>query len=80
VFVPEIVIQGELAIFESSREGVMFTAESNAEFVVGSAARHPYPLHLGNYSVHTSHEALLFGEEEISRLGMDLQRAGLLKN
>jgi hypothetical protein len=46
--------------------GVEFEAVTDAEFVVGSAVPHRHELALGNYSVHTSREALHAGEAEIS--------------
>ena len=45
-------------------------------FVLGSAVPHPYPLHLGYYSVHTSAQALEIGERRIAELGRKLQDAG----
>ena len=49
-----------------------FTAEGKTGFVLGSAAKHPHDLVLGNYSVHTSPEALYEGEMEIRRIGQEL--------
>ena len=59
---------GEIAVFEPSSAPVDFVAESKTGFVLGSAAKHPYELALGNYSVHTSPEALRRGETEIRRV------------
>jgi redox-sensitive bicupin YhaK (pirin superfamily) len=64
---------GELAIFAPSEEPLDFVVEENTSFVLGSAARHPHDLVLGNYSVHTSVEALNQGEAEIRRIGRPLQ-------
>ena len=44
--------------------------------MIGSATRHPHDLVLGNYSVHTSVEALRRGETEIRRLGAELRARG----
>ena len=44
--------------------------------VVGSARKHPHPLVLGDYSVHTSAEALWRGEAEIRRIGARLLADG----
>ncbi len=52
---------GEIAIFEPSEEPIDFVAEGKAGFVLGSAAKHPHALVLGNYSVHTSAQALREG-------------------
>ena len=43
-------------------------------FVFGAARKHPHPLVLGSYSVHTSARALELGEREITRIGMELGR------
>lgn len=59
--VPERVEAGELAVFESSNQAIDFYAESDTEFVLGSAASHPYALALGKYSVHTSPSTLRAG-------------------
>jgi redox-sensitive bicupin YhaK (pirin superfamily) len=70
---------GEIAVFEPSEESIDFLAEGNTGFVLGSAAQHPHDLVLGNYSVHTSAEALRQGETEIRRIGRTLQADGTLK-
>src|SRR2546430_11153616 len=70
---------GEIAIFEPSGESIDFIAEGNTGFVLGSAAKHPHGLVLGNYSVHTSAEALREGEAEIRRIGQDLRANGTLR-
>jgi redox-sensitive bicupin YhaK (pirin superfamily) len=67
---------GELAIFESSEAPIDFVAEGRTRFVLGSAQRHPHDLVLGNYSVHTSAEALRRGETEIRRIGRELRGQG----
>jgi redox-sensitive bicupin YhaK (pirin superfamily) len=72
------VSSGELAIFDNGAipitlEGV---ARTGATFVLGSAVPHPYPLHLGSYSVHTSAEALAAGERHIRELRQRLDASG----
>jgi redox-sensitive bicupin YhaK (pirin superfamily) len=69
----------EIAIFEPSEESIDFIAEGNTGFVLGSAAKHPHDLVLGNYSVHTSAEALREGEAEIRRIGQGLRANGTLR-
>ncbi|HZN91769.1 MAG TPA: pirin family protein [Myxococcales bacterium] len=69
---------GEVAIFEPSEEPIDFVAEGKTGFVLGSAARHPHPLVLGSYSVHTSAEALSRGQEEILRVGRELRAKGTI--
>ena len=67
---------GEIAIFEPSEEAIDFVAEGDTRFVLGSAAKHPHDLVLGNYSVHTTPEALCQGEAEIRRIGQKLRADG----
>jgi redox-sensitive bicupin YhaK (pirin superfamily) len=65
---PEELRRGDLAAFEPSSEAVEFTALTDTEFVLGSAARHEHDLVLGYYSVHTSAEALRDAEAYISSI------------
>jgi redox-sensitive bicupin YhaK (pirin superfamily) len=76
--VPEPVQAGELAAFEPSNEPIDFHAATNTEFVLGSAASHPYELVLGNYSVHTSSASLEAGERHIAEIKLQLQKQGRL--
>jgi len=76
VLTPEPVAAGELAVFAEGVAPIAFRAQNDASFVLGSAARHPHGLVLGNYSVHTDVAALALGEEGIRRIGADLHRAG----
>ena len=66
----EHVSEGELAIFEESEASITFEGAVGvgAVFVLGSAVPHPYELHLGSYSVHTSADALAAGERHIREL------------
>ncbi len=73
---PTLVSSGEMAIFDSSSQSIDFVAEQGTRFVLGSAIKHPHDLHLGNYSVHTSAEALRRGETEIRRIGDELRAQG----
>jgi redox-sensitive bicupin YhaK (pirin superfamily) len=72
------VSAGELVVFEESNDSIEIQAETASRFVLGSAAKHPHSLVLGNYSVHTTIEALEIGESEIRRIGHQLQADGLL--
>lgn len=76
---PSPIPSGEIAIFAPSEEPIDFVAEGETEFVLGSAAKHPHEFHLGNYSVHTSAEALRQGEAEIRRIGRTLIANGTLR-
>jgi len=73
LMVPEQVEAGELAIFEPSNEAIDFKAETDAEFVLGSAAPHAYNLVLGQYSVHTSPATLRAGERRLDEIQGRLQ-------
>lgn len=69
---------GEMVVFE---EGEMLIdlragAHEDAVFVLGSAVPHPYPLHLGDYSVHTTAAALEQGERRIAELARQMKEAG----
>jgi redox-sensitive bicupin YhaK (pirin superfamily) len=70
------ISKGEMVVFEDGEEPLELLSNSTAgpgatatTFVLGSAVPHPYPLHLGSYSVHTSDKALRDGERKIKELG-----------
>jgi len=77
--VGETIVGGEIAVFERSQQAIDFVARGDTRFVLGSAAPHPYDLHLGSYSVHTSAQSLQRGETEIRRIGQELAGQGVLK-
>src|ERR1700680_2176784 len=58
VLVPDELQQGELVAFRPSNAAIEFEAQSDAEFVLGSAIPHDFDLVLGSHSVHPSTEAL----------------------
>ena len=72
----ETIREGELAVFEESGDAIEVKAVGDTSFVFGSAIKHPHPLALGYYSVHTSAEALERGEAEIRRIGEVLRVMG----
>jgi redox-sensitive bicupin YhaK (pirin superfamily) len=76
---PERVAAGEVAIFEQANDALELVAEGRTRFVIGSAAPHRHELALGNYSVHTSAQALRKGEDEIRRIGRRLRDDGTLR-
>ena len=76
--VPERVEPGELAIFEPSTDAIDFHADSDSEFVLGSAAPHAHDLVLGQYSVHTSDATLHAGEQRLREIRHRLQNEGRL--
>ena len=69
---------GQLAVFEEGEGAIEVLAQGDTSFVIGSAVRHPHPLVLGYYSVHTSEQALAQGEAEIERIGRQLRAQGRL--
>ena len=62
-----------------SDDAIDFHAETDTEFVLGSAVKHRHDLVLGNYSVHTSNAALREGEARIRKIGMRLREEGRLQ-
>jgi redox-sensitive bicupin YhaK (pirin superfamily) len=74
----ETIGAGQIAVFEESNAAIELQAEGATSFVIGSAVKHPHPLVLGNYSVHTSETALAEGEAEIRRIGQRLRAEGRL--
>ncbi|WP_430390461.1 pirin family protein [Dyella sp. 20L07] len=77
--VPERLTAGDLVIFEESDGVIDVVAHDEVSFVLGAAVKHPYPLVMGKYSVHTNARALAQGEAEITRIGHQLRAAGRLK-
>jgi redox-sensitive bicupin YhaK (pirin superfamily) len=73
---PETVGEGELLVFAESDGAIEVQADGATSFVFGAAIKHPHPLVLGYYSVHTSAEALAQGEAEIQRIGRRLRAEG----
>ncbi len=75
---PEPINPGELVLFAEEETSITFRAEVDSGFVLGSANKHPHPLVLGDYSIHTTAEALRTGEDGIRHIANDLRRAGKL--
>jgi redox-sensitive bicupin YhaK (pirin superfamily) len=76
--VPGPIHAGELIVFEPSNEPIDFHAFVDTEFVLGSAVPHPHELVLGYYSVHTSPQTLILGEQRIDEIRDRLQKEGRL--
>jgi redox-sensitive bicupin YhaK (pirin superfamily) len=72
VMVDGPVSAGEMVVFDATDGAIEMrsTGSVDARLVIGSARPHPHPLHLGQYSVHTSPDALQAGERHI----MDLRK------
>src|SRR2546421_6391929 len=78
VLVPDELQQGELVAFRPSSAVIEFEAQSDAEFVLGSAVPHDYDLVLGSHSVHTSTDALREAEARILAIQTRLIQQGRL--
>ena len=70
--------RGDLVVFEPSNQAVEFVALTDTEFVLGSASAHEHDLVLGQYSVHTSADALRDAEAHISTIRKRLVQEGRL--
>src|SRR5882762_1403544 len=78
VLIPDELQRGELGALKPSTAVIEFEAQSDAEFVLGSAVPHDYDLVLGSHSVHTSTEALREAEARISEIQTRLIQQGKL--
>ena len=74
----EVAKSGEMIVFAPSNDAINFAAETDAEFVLGSAAQHPHDLALGHYSVHTSPSSLQKGDRQIADIEARLRQEGRL--
>jgi hypothetical protein len=74
----ERLSNGELGIFEPGEAPITLEGAegTGATFVLGSAVPHPYELHLGAYSVHTTADALAAGERNLRELKKRLDARG----
>jgi redox-sensitive bicupin YhaK (pirin superfamily) len=72
------VAAGEMVVFENGEVPIALKNEGveDTVFVLGSAMPHLHALHLGNYSVHTSVQALHEGERRIKELHAEMMAAG----
>jgi redox-sensitive bicupin YhaK (pirin superfamily) len=78
VSVPDELRHGDLAAFEHSSEAVEFEAQTDVEFVLGSAVPHKHDLVLGSHSVHTTPTALLDAQAHLSAIRTRLVQEGRL--
>ena len=62
------VLEREMAVFADGDAPIELVAEGDVELVLGSAAKHPWPLVTGYYSIHTTAAALAEGERNIAAL------------
>ncbi len=63
-----LVLNREIAVFEEGSQEIEVIAREKIDFVLGSAVKHPHPLALGMYSVHTNQTALETGEARIQEI------------
>jgi redox-sensitive bicupin YhaK (pirin superfamily) len=77
VSAPSRISAGEVVVFEEGEQPIVFKAETDAGFVLGSAIKHPYDLVAGYYSVHTTADALSQGERNIATIGRRLHNQGV---
>lgn len=75
---PTRIHAGELVVLAAQDAAVDLRADRHTDFVMGSAAAHPYDLALGYYSVHTSPASLAAGERRINEIRMRLEQEGRL--
>ncbi len=78
VLVPDEIAEGELVAFNTSNAAIEFEAQTDAEFVLGSAVPHSYDLVLGSHSVHTTANALHEAEARIATIQARLVQEGRL--
>jgi hypothetical protein len=69
--VGDTTVRREMVVFEEGNGRVDLLAEGDTELVLGSAVKHPHPLVLGSYSVHTSVDALRLGVAGIRQLAAE---------
>ncbi len=71
-------ITKQIAILEQNEAPIKLTALGDSALILGTAPLHDYPLVMGRYSVHTSHDALELGEAQIMKIGRELQNKGII--
>ncbi|VFR21786.1 Pirin-related protein [plant metagenome] len=73
----DAVLERELAVFAEGSDAIDLISQGASEFVIGSAAKHPYRLVKGAFSVHTSVAALTEGERTIAQIRRSIAFAAL---
>jgi redox-sensitive bicupin YhaK (pirin superfamily) len=76
-------VESELVVLNESDgaftvEALEPAAETPCRMLVGCALKHPHPLVLGRYSVHSNRASLAQGEANIVAIGQQLRRDGRL--
>jgi hypothetical protein len=72
------LIGSELVVLDESDGKFTVEAVQSCRVLVGCAVKHPHPLVLGRYSVHTSAASLDKGEANIRAIGQQLRQSGRL--
>jgi redox-sensitive bicupin YhaK (pirin superfamily) len=62
----------EMVVFEEGNQPIEIVADGDVEFVIASAVKHPHPLVTGMYSVHTSADTLMMGENGIEDIAASM--------
>jgi redox-sensitive bicupin YhaK (pirin superfamily) len=63
----------ELVVFEDGHEPIEVVARGDTDFVIASAVQHAHPLVTGMYSVHTSPQNLVIGENGIREVASSMR-------
>lgn len=66
-------LRRELAVFEDGEAPIEVVADGDVDFVIASAVKHPHPLVIGSYSVHTSRKSLVIGETGIEEVAATMR-------
>lgn len=61
-------LKNEIVVFEEGNTSIRIEAKTDSQFIIGSSQKHPHPLVLGPYSVHTNPDALKAGILKIREL------------
>jgi redox-sensitive bicupin YhaK (pirin superfamily) len=73
---PATLHTGDMVAFDESGHAVIFEAQTDTSFVLGSGVLHPHDLFMGPYSVHTSAQALRQGQAGIRERAQLLRQQG----
>ena len=67
------VLTRELAIYEEGGGALQFEADGETRFLLGTAAKHEYPLVVGIDTIHTNEKSMILAAERKERLGKALR-------
>ncbi len=63
-----VTLSDELVVFDRTDGAIAFEAKTNAGALVGTGAKHDYPLIIGWNSIHTNMESLIRGQRGIQQI------------